>query len=95
MIEFKEPPIPMTTVKHMELVELWEKCSSCVGFCIGLGEEFFSVGVHEVDEVLTPLLTSRAASGISPRVIPSYAILLWFTQKVWMCRGVNLKMEIK
>ena len=85
----------MTTVQHMELVELWEKSSSCVGFCIGLGDQFFSCGVHEVDEVLTPWLTSRADSGISPRVIPLYATLLWFTQKVRIYRGVNLEKETK
>ena len=66
----------------MHLVELWEKCSSCAGFCIELGERFFNDGVTEVDGTLIPLLKSKADISVSPRVIPSYAYLLWFAQQV-------------
>ena len=66
----------------MRLVEIWDRCSSCVGFCIGLGARFFDVGYKEIDDVLVPLLESKADESISPRVFPSYAILLWFTNEV-------------
>lgn len=93
LIEFKDPPILMTTAQHMNVVELWEKCSSCIGLCIELGDRFFNVGVHEVDDTLTPLLKSRADSGISPRVIPSYAILLWFAQQVYIYNTDGMKQQ--
>ena len=60
----------------MELVKLWDQCSSCVGFCISLGEKFFSIGYKEIDD------ESKADGSISPRVIPSYAILFWFVEQV-------------
>ena len=72
----------MKTSQHMELVKLWDQCSSCVGFCISLGEKFFSIGYKEIDDVLVPLLESKADGSISPRVIPSYAILFWFVEQV-------------
>ena len=81
-MEFQTPPIAMTTMEHIHLVELWEKCSPCAGFCIELGERFFIEGVAEVDATLIPMLQSKADKGISPRVIPSYAILYWFAQQV-------------
>lgn len=56
--------------------------SSCVGYCIQLGERFFGEGLLEVNDILTPMLQSQARKGISPRVIVSYANLLWFAQEV-------------
>ena len=75
----------MTTMEHIRLVELWEKCSPCARFCIGLGERFFNEGVAEVDGTLIPILQSKADKGISPGVIPSYARLYWFAQQVYTC----------
>jgi len=75
----------MVTVSQcIRLVELWEKCSSYAGFCIELGEKFFHEGITEVDDTIIPLLQSKADRSISPRVIPPYAILLWFAQQVTM-----------
>ena len=76
----------MKTSQHMRLVELWDQCSSCVGFCVGLGAKFFSVGYEEIDDVLVPILESKADSSIAPRVFPSYAILVWFADKVCYVR---------
>ena len=74
----------VTVSQHIRLVELWEKCSSCAGFCIELGERFFHEAITEVNDTIIPLLQSKADRSISPRVIPSYAILLWFAQQVPM-----------
>ena len=52
------------------------------GFFIGLGAEFFSSGIAQVDDDLLPTLVEKAGSNVNPRVIPSYAMLLWFTLKV-------------
>ena len=83
MIEFTSPPISTTISQYMRLVQLWKACSTCVGFCIGLGDAFFSDGgVNHVDNTILPTIISHAAEGISPRVLPSYAILLWFAQQV-------------
>lgn len=53
-----------------------------MGFCIGLGERFFNDGIVEVSDVLVPLLEEALGEGISPRVIPGYATLMWFCQQV-------------
>ena len=58
---------------------MWDQC---IGFCIWFGAKFFSVGYEEIDDVLVALLESKADSCIAPRVFPSYAILLWFADKV-------------
>ena len=73
----------------MKLVELWKSAGSCTAFCIGLGHSFFSYGVTEVDNTILPLLkemiqnsTAMSLHTLSPRVLPSYAILYWFSLKV-------------
>ena len=83
MIEFQEPPVQMGLSTFMDLGELWRACSACVGFCIALGAKFFDSGVKDVDDVILPDISSRAADGISPRVFPGYAILFWFAKKVF------------
>lgn len=62
----------------MELVKLSENSSSVVGFCVSLGEKFFSEGIEEIDQSILPNLVAKAGSGVVSRVIPSYAILYWF-----------------
>ena len=82
MIEFISPPLSLTITEYMELVELWEKISSCAGFAISLGEKFFSEGVKMVDDEIMPNLTNLAGSGVIPRVLPLYSILYWFCLQV-------------
>lgn len=82
MIEFANPPVGMTIAEYMQLVELWTACSTCIGFCISLGKRFFNEGVEEVDSNILPSIASSASEEISPRVIPSYAILFWFALQV-------------
>lgn len=82
MIPFKLPQLSMTLSEYMSIVRLQRRAGSCVGYLIGLGKKFFSTGVSEVDTEILPLLTERAPSGVNPRVMPSYAILLWFCLEV-------------
>lgn len=82
MIEFTLPALSMTLTEYMELTEQWESCSSCVGFCVSLGEEFFSSGVKEVDTEIMPNISSQAGPNVIPRVLPSYSILYWFARQV-------------
>ena len=96
MIQFQDPPVGMPISQYMELVKIWKACSSCTGFCIKLGQLFFTEGVKNVDEAILPLFTTSAAKSISPRVLPSYAILYWFSLQVnmiheqWCCDYCNL-----
>lgn len=85
MIPFSLPQLSMTLSEYMSIVRLQKKAGSCVGFLIGLGKKFFSTGLHQVDNQITPLLTERAPPGVNPRVMPSYAILLWFCLEVLLC----------
>lgn len=82
MIPFKLPQLSMTLTEYMKIVTLQSKAGSCAGFLIGLGNKFFEHGVADVDQNILPLLTSVAPGDVNPRVMPSYAILLWFTLEV-------------
>ena len=79
MIEFLSPPLSFSLT---ELAELWEGCTSCAGFAVSLGKRFFSSGIQEVDTEILPKLSSAAAVGVIPRVLPSYSILYWFSKQV-------------
>ena len=82
MVEFLNPPIGMSVYRSSKTLE-----NSCVYFCISLGKLFFSEGVREVDEEILPMFTAMVDKGISPRVLPSYGILLWFSLQVGDCRS--------
>ena len=41
-----------------------------------------STGISDIDETLIPRPKSMLPPGIWPRVIPGYAILLWFTYQI-------------
>ena len=82
MLEFSEPPLEMGITSYMDLAQLWKSCSSCAGFCIELGSRFFQSGCVEVNDVILKQLSSKAARGLSPRVIPAYAIVFWFAREV-------------
>ena len=84
MIEFSKPGLSFSLSNYIELAELWENCSSCVGFCVSLGETFFSTGIKEIDDTIRPLFSELAAPEVLPRVIPSYAILYWFSLQVYI-----------
>ena len=82
MVEFSEPPLDIGICNYMKLAELWKSCSGCIGFCIELGSRFFNSGYIEVDDEILKQLSSKAPHGISPRVLPGYAILFWFAREV-------------
>jgi len=81
MIQFDAPSISFTLSDYMEIVDLWENCSSCVGFCVLLGQKFFSVRTEEIDDSILPMLT-KSSDGLIARVLPSYAILYWYCKQV-------------
>ena len=58
------------------------KASASIGFCISLGHTFFSEGgMTEVSRDITPMLLEHT-SDVSPRVVPGYAMLYWYAEKV-------------
>ena len=83
MIEFSLPAISFTLNDYMELVELWESCGSCIGFCVSLGEKFFSAGIQEIDDDILPRISGQAGPGVVSRVLPSYSILYWYSTQVF------------
>lgn len=72
----------MLVSEYMEIIEAQQKASSAVGICIKLGQQFFSIGVREIDQDILPSLRERAGMRVMARVLPSYAIMLWFSIKV-------------
>ena len=81
MIPFTLPQLNISLSEYMEIVEKKNEISSCIGYIIALGDLFFEEGTTEIDEKIAPMLTEDVST-INPRVIPSYAILLWFSIKV-------------
>ena len=76
------PALSFTLSDYMELTDLWECCSSCVGFCISLGDKLFSSGVKQIDDSICPTLRAKAGLNVTSRVIPSYSILYWYCSQV-------------
>ena len=92
MIEFSSPPISLTLAGYMELGQMWEECSPCAGFCVALGERFFSSGYKEVDLKVLPRLKAKAPDGVTPRVLLAYSMLYWFSLEV--CLTLSSKLII-
>ena len=60
--------------KHEELFP-----ASGVGLFISLGEAFINRGIGEMDNIILPKLRGLLRGSVIPRVLPSYALLMWFT----------------
>ena len=69
-------------LEYAKLPALIDKSSSAVGFIISLGARFIEQGIVEMDSDLLPELRSLLDGRAIPRVLPSYAIMLWFTLQV-------------
>ena len=68
---------------YSELPSLLERAPGAVGMLISLGEEFSARGINEMDGNIVPKLRALLGPvGIIPRVLPSYALLFWFTLEV-------------
>ena len=66
-----------------------------MGLCIALGEKFFNSGVKDVDDIILPDISSRAAAGISSRVFPGYATLFRFVRAYDSGWPLGISTEIK
>ena len=75
--------------KYVQFTGLVKKSSSAIGKMIGLGKKFIETGISELDSYILPKLRSMLSTygSIVPRVLPSYAVLMWFTLEVnnWTC----------
>jgi hypothetical protein len=63
------------------LPSLLNEVSSNFGLFIGLGFKLVDKTMEKIDSELQ-LVLRRAVNYAMPRVIPSYAIMLWFSMKV-------------
>ncbi len=82
MIEFASPCLDIPLVEYTKFPDLLSKASSAVAFVIGLGKRFVEDGIRELDETILPELKRDIGELAIPRVLPSYAILMWFTLEV-------------
>ena len=68
---------------YSELTNLLARATSGVGLLISLGQAFTTRGISEMDTNIVPKLrVSLGGLGVIPRVLPSYALLFWFTLEV-------------
>lgn len=79
----------MSGVEYTTLPLLLKEGTRAMGTVIGLGKKFVLSGIKEMDEKLLPQLRSIVGQDTMPRVLPSYAMLLWFTIEVYMCVHVR------
>ena len=82
MIEFSLPQLDPSVTEYTNLPALMENSVKSIGFLISLGKRFVTSGITEIDEVLTPRLKMMLPKGIWPRIVPGYALLLWFAYQV-------------
>ena len=83
LIIFSLPEIG-TTISNKywkELMGYWEKTSLVIGYLISLEKMLKDKGFSEIEDKLVARV-EQLLPGVIPRVIPGYAMLLWFTSKV-------------
>ena len=78
MIGFDTPQIDFSSAQWTELPQLTKNAEK---FMISLGKTFVDTGIGEIDTIKTKL-NAMILQGTWPRVLPGYAALLWFAQKV-------------
>lgn len=69
-------------LEYAKLPALIENSSRAVGLIISLEARFIEKGIAQMDSDLLSKLWSLLDECEIPRVLPSYAILLWFTLEV-------------
>ena len=67
---------------YSQLPNLLVQASSGVGLFISLGEAFISTGIGEMDNIILLKLRGLLRVSVIPRVLPSYALFMWFTLEV-------------
>ena len=82
LIEFGHPCLDLSMVEYAGLPPLLKRVSGAVGHIIRLGKRFVEQGIDEMEGVIKPELINLLGHQAIPRVIPSYAILMWFTFEV-------------
>ncbi len=81
-MEFTGPCLDISMTSYSELPKLLKQSTSAVGSFIAIGKAFVERGSIEMDSVILPKLRDMLHSAVIPRVLPSYAILFWFTMEV-------------
>lgn len=82
LIEFHAPCIDISMRNYSQLPTLLARATVAIGLFISLGVEFSNRGIDEMDEEIIPKLRCVLERAIIPRVLPSYALLFWFTLEV-------------
>ena len=76
------PQLSSSVAEYSELPEIMAEATRSIGFFIRLGETFLT---EDIDTTIFPKIKEVLPTGIWPRVLPGYATLLWFTEKVLFC----------
>ena len=87
MIPFNNPPLgEKRTVEDLEVLaslnNIFNEASRSVGFMITLGNVLDENGFDEIRREFHPFVSKHFSGICHPRIIFSYATLLWFTSKV-------------
>lgn len=82
LIEFTSPCLNVSLLEYTKFSDLLDRALNAVAFAIGLGQRFIEAGIYEMDKDILPELKEVMGDLVLPRVLPSYAILTWFTLEV-------------
>lgn len=82
LIEFSDPPLDISVIDYVRLPLSLKKSSSAIGALISLGKKFVDSGISEIGKFLQVEVRKVLEGMAIPRVILSYATLLWFTIEV-------------
>ena len=77
------PQLSSSVAEYRELPEIMTEATRSIGFFISLGETFLTEGISDIDATIFPKIKEMLPTGIWTRVLPGYATLLWFTEKVF------------
>ena len=94
LIQIHAPCLEMSMKSYSELPGLLNRATSAVGMLISLGEAFSTRGISEMDANIGPRLRKFLEGlGVIPRVLPSYALLFWFTMEVGYITVIYCRMH--
>ena len=81
------PQLSSRVAEYRELPEIMTEATRSIRLFISLGETFLTEGISDihVDATIFPKIKEMVPAGIWPRVLPGYATLLWFNEKVLFC----------
>lgn len=93
LIEFFQPHLDASIEEYALLPALMRRGSAAVGAVLRLGKLFIESGIADINQYFVPVVKNALGGDALPRVVPSYALLLWFTLQVSVTSQVEASLS--